>query len=175
MKKIASQKKIDSAFTYFLQKKIHYNDKGNFETVDVNMVFNDFKRISYDSQNYKWSLKECLSFLNQIPNLGTHEFINILIELKDEYYSHRKKRGKIGLEKFIHRLESSKKFMQSKYEFYGIKLKDNKVTYEFIRDLKQLHKHLNISQNDFVKFVFKNFKTELTESTLRRYYYDETK
>lgn len=170
------QPKITNAQVFFLLSSQYEDHRDNFyERVDADAVFRDFKQIVYDPKSYKWSITSCLKFLTNLTDVKPANFLAHLQELNNKLNNNKNIRGKVGFEKFIFRLKSSNKFMYSKYDFYGIKLNDDVDTFEFIRDLKILHKHLDISQNNFIKFVFKNFQTGFTESTFRRYYYDEVK
>ena len=135
-------------------------------------VYASLRRMAYDSESYKWKISGCILIIQRIPSLSTNDFLIDLSELKDKYHEKYGDRGRRGFTEYIHRLGNSKKFLYSKYDFNGLQLKKGTDIIDFIQDLKVLHRHINISHNNYVKFVFKSFNTGLTESTLRRYYFD---
>jgi hypothetical protein len=140
----------------------------------VNELFKDLKHHCYDSINYKWSVKKTHLFITR-KDINPKLFIDVTIELNRLYYEESSTlRGKKTANRFILVLKNSKKFNYTNYSYKGIRLKDDANLIEFLQSMKDANKHLNFSHRDMVKFIFTSFNTNISETTLKRYYFDKT-
>ena len=145
-----------------------------YKKKEIEKIHSLIKENLYNKNNYKWNSKKAYYFVSR-NRLNPDIFIDFLKDFFLYYYSINSK-GKTGAFKFLAKLEGVEKYKFSLYNFGGFELNEKSDVLEFLQEIKTLKKnHLKVSHNRFVGFINKYFKTGLSPTTLRRYYYDEQK
>jgi len=167
-------KSIKSFHVLVRAPKINFStDKPLIKDKHLEEIFNELKNKFYDHKQYKWSIKRCIEYINTYQVSPDH-FVNSFTFSINSY--HNLSGNFSGYEsaiKFIFRLENSKKFQSKRYSFTGYPLKKDEEIFEFLLHMKNAKSFIDVSHNEWIKYIFENFKTGYTHDTLRKYYYDK--
>jgi hypothetical protein len=151
-------------------------DFNQYSSIEIEKINSLIKIEFYNKKQYKWQLKKVYGFIPFIE-MSAKEVILFLNSFFNYYYFELKdKKGKKGVLDFLKTLENRDlKEIESNIS-NGFKFKEGEVPLEFVQEMKVLkEKYLCISHNNFVKFISKNFNTNYTKQTLRRYYFNNQK
>ncbi len=167
--------KISKAPKGLLENLQYYNidtsPSRSLKKKEAENLFEEAKDRFFNFNESKWPLKPCLEFIN-LHNLAPHEFIVFFEHLFSIYFENKTTGQKIACD-LIKTLKTSKKFNSSGIRNKRIQLQKDANAKELINAFKDINsKFLEFSQEDMVKFIFKNINTGYTYSTLRRIYMD---
>jgi hypothetical protein len=172
-------------------RRTNFNSLKNFITWHIEKQKKDFNLYSeteiekinslikiefYNKKQYKWQVKKVYTFIPFI-DMSAKEFILFLNSFFKYYYLVLKDlKGKKGVSEFLKTLNNRDLNEIEHKRSIGFGFKEGEVPIEFVQEMKVLkEKYLCVSHNNFVNFIYKNFNTNYTKKTLRRYYFDGQK
>jgi len=152
----------------------NYNDRREFTNRELKGSIKEIKERFFNTQTYKWSLKKCFVYIQEV-NIKPDVFIQFLNRVFQDFYTDENLKGKSTALKFLDALKNSNHFNNIDYSIEKISLKNDTKTIDFLLDMKNLNKHLAISEKNMIEFIHRHFNTGLKPSTLKRYYLDNKK
>jgi hypothetical protein len=147
----------------------HFFNK--IEEGELRLIYNDIKKNLRNPNTYKWSIKKAVDFIT-VKKLNSVLLINFLDDFFTYYFNVFNKKGSQETFKFLNLLKTSP-YLQKHCGKQKLILKNINELNNFLEEITTLKaNYLDVSHENFIRFISSNFTTQKSYGTLRRLYFD---
>ncbi|WP_298527843.1 hypothetical protein [uncultured Christiangramia sp.] len=134
--------------------------------------YEGLKKVCFDEKVSKWKLHFAKNFIIQ-NQVRPAAFIVFFKAVVDQHFNNSiNQKGLKSSQKFYTTLQNSVRFQETNFRLKKLELKNKEDIVNFLIKMKELNEFLEINNSQMVTVINKLFNTGLSESTIRRYYFD---